>query len=50
MYFSIYMESSPNDDFASDLAILMADLISDSSLTILRPLPPPPAVAFSMTG
>jgi len=50
MYFSMYTESSLKADFASDFAIRKEDESSDSSLTSRSPLPPPPAVAFSITG
>ena len=50
MYFSTYTESSLKADFASDFAIRREDDSSDSSLTSRIPLPPPPAVALSITG
>ena len=48
--FSIYMSSFPNAAFDSCLAESQASFNSDSFQTARIPFPPPPAVAFSITG
>jgi len=50
MYFSMNMSSIPKAFLASFLALLKASSKSSSFLTILIPLPPPPAAAFTITG
>ncbi len=50
MYFSMYTESSLKADFASDFAMRSEERRSSSDFTRRSPFPPPPAVAFSMTG
>jgi hypothetical protein len=50
VYFSMYTESSLKADFASDFAIRSEERSSPSSRTSRMPLPPPPAVAFIITG
>ena len=50
MNFSIYIPSSPNAAFASCFALFQASSRSSSFQTNLIPFPPPPAVAFNITG
>ena len=50
MNFSIYIPSLPNAALASIHALSQDSLRVDSSHTSRMPLPPPPAVALSITG
>ena len=49
-YFSIKTVESPKADSAIRIPALMASSRAASSLTICIPIPPPPALAFTMTG
>ena len=48
--FSMNMRSSPNDALASFFDALNPSRTSASSQAIRIPLPPPPALALSITG